>query len=188
MKKLILASNSPRRKDILSNEGYNFVIIPSLYDEKLSYNDPVKTAEKFALSKAKDVYERMTDKSEIVVLGADTVVYFNDEILGKPKDDKDAIKTLKKLSENKHIVITGFCCVTQNECIIGHEESEVTFNCLSESKINDYIKSGLYKGKAGSYGIQDGYDLVKNFTGDLNNIIGLPIEKLNPILKRLLQN
>ena len=90
---------------------------------------------------------------------------------------------LKSLSNNTHKVVTGYAIITQNGTVSGFSESEVTFNALSDKDIDEYVKSGKPLDKAGAYGIQDGYNLVKTFKGSLNNVIGLPIEQIAPILK-----
>lgn len=180
--KIILASNSPRRRELLSSFNIDFTVISSDFEEKVNTIDPVKTAEGFALGKAEDVFNKLTDKKDVLVLGADTVVYLDGEILGKPKNDKMAINMLKKLSGKTHTVVTGYALISKGQKIIGHDKTLVTFNDLSDALITEYIKSGLYLGKAGSYGIQDGFPLVKRYVGSLNNVIGLPTEKVIPLL------
>ncbi len=184
---LILASNSPRRKEILLNAGFSFKVISSDYEENSFCSDPYKTATTFAVNKANSVFNGLENKENIAVLGSDTVVYFNGKILGKPKDEVEAVDMLKTLSNKKHVVITGFAIITKDKTIVDYDESQVIFFDLDDEKINAYIKSGLYKGKAGAYGIQDtNYKLVKKHTGSLTNIIGLPIEKVEKELKKIL--
>ncbi len=182
--KLILASASPRRKEILQKEGYNFQIITSDYEEKSFTSNPIITAKTFAFEKAKDVFNKLEDKNAIV-LGADTVVYLKGEILGKPIDRQDAKRILKNLSGNKHKVITGYAIISKGKTIIGYDKSIVIFNKLTESQIESYLDSNLYVGKAGAYGIQDGeFNFVKRYKGSMNNIIGLPIEKIKKALRK----
>lgn len=180
--KLILASNSPRRKELLEKLGLRFSIISSNYKEVLFSNKPYDVAVEFALGKAKDVYNNLQNKSGVFVLGADTVVCLGDIILGKPIDENQAKLTLSSLSGRTHKVVTGYALLGDDFFDVGFECSEVTFNNLSENLINEYVKSGLYKGKAGSYGIQDGFPLVKCFSGSYDNIVGLPTEVLLPKL------
>ncbi len=176
-KKLILASASPRRKDLLSSFGFNFSVMVSDYEESADSNlSPKDLAVNFAKGKAKSVFEKLEDKSNAVVLGADTIVVLDDKVLGKPKNAEDAIKTLNALSGRTHSVITGYSIISSCGEINGFVESFVTFNRLTEELILDYVKSGKPLDKAGSYGIQDGYELVKEFIGSKNNVIGLPIE------------
>ena len=180
---LILASNSPRRRQILTEAGFDFTVIPSSVIEPENKDKaPDKYAEFLAELKATDVF----NKHGKVVLGADTIVYLGDIILGKPKDKLDAIRTLKLLSGKTHIVCTGFAIISENKKVISNEKTYVTFNKLSDKIINDYVNSGLCMDKAGSYGIQDGYPLVKEIKGDYQNVVGLPISKIKGILKELL--
>lgn len=179
---LILASNSPRRKDILSKHGFKFTVIKSGYSES-DGKDPVSTAVNNAKGKARDVFDGLKDKNEVAVLGADTVVFYDGEILGKPKDVNAAVSTLKKLSGKTHKVVTGYSVVTREKTISGYDVSAVTFNELSDDLIREYVKSGLATDKAGAYGIQDGFPIVKAYSGDLENIIGLPFKKIKDIIK-----
>ncbi len=184
---LILASNSPRRKELLSQGGYTFSVIKSDFEELLLTNDPITTAVSFAEGKAKDIYLKLEDKKDKIVFGADTVVFLNGKILGKPKSKSDAKRMLDELSGNTHKVITGFCLITNTNVICDYDVTDVTFNKLSEKQINEYILSGLYVGKAGSYGIQDGFNLVEKISGSLNNVIGLPTEKVFPLINKLIK-
>ena len=184
---LILASNSPRRKELLEKGGYKFTVIKSDFEELLSTNDPVETAVAFSKGKAKDVYFRLKETTGKVVLGSDTVVYLNGQILGKPCCEDQARQTLKALSGRTHSVITGFCVICNDKVYSDYDETFVTFNELTENVIDNYIASGLYVGKAGSYGIQDGHPLVEKISGSLNNVIGLPTEKVFPLIDRFLK-
>ena len=185
--KLILASNSPRRKKLLKKLGYKFDIMVSEYEENLFSLDPIETVTTFALGKAKDVFDSLVNKEQCIVLGADTVVYCENEILGKPKDDKDAFNIIKKLSGKTHKVITAFCLINTDKIITDYVTSNVEFYNLSDKQIHAYVKSGLYKGKAGGYGIQDKeFNLVKSYSGSLDNVIGLPTERLKDYLDNIL--
>ena len=185
MKKLILASNSPRRSELLKKFGFDFEIKVSDYEEDKAFSDPVLTAKTFAEGKAKSVFNKLNDLNT-VVLGADTVVFSDGKILGKASSRVQAFDMLKSLSGKTHQVITGYCVLGSEKPILDCEISLVTFNDLTDEQINEYLDSGLYKGKAGSYGIQDGYNLVKSCVGSVNNVIGLPIEKIAPILATVL--
>ena len=123
----------------------------------------------------------------MAVIGADTVVFEGGEILGKPKNEEEGVKMLKRLSGRTHSVVTGYAVITKDKIISGSVVTEVTFNNLSDELISEYIKSGLYKGKAGSYGIQDPFPLVKSYKGSLTNVIGLPIETIIPILEKIVK-
>ncbi len=180
---LILASNSPRRKELLNELGYKFTVIPSNIIERASLDNGVYSyVETLAYEKASDVF----CKHKNVVLGADTIVYHNQKILGKPKNYDDAIEMLKSLSNSTHEVITGYAILTENKKIIGHEVTKVTFNNLSLDDIKYYVDTYNPLDKAGSYGVQDGYPLAKNVSGSFTNVVGLPTEKISEILKELL--
>lgn len=185
---IILASNSPRRKQLLSDAGFNFEIRTSDYEESLFSSDPILTVKTFATGKANQVFNSLINKQNKVVIGADTIVFCDGKILGKPKDENEARQILKQLSNKTHSVATGFCIKKENQEIIDYDLTEVTFNNLTDKDIEKYIESGLYKGKAGAYGIQDKeYNLVKSYQGSLNNVIGFPTEKIIPILNRLIK-
>lgn len=186
MKKLILASASPRRKEIMTKNGYDFAVATSDKEEPITKGlSPEKFAVGYALTKASDVYSRSDKKA--VVLGADTVVAYGDEIFGKPKDAADAERILKIFSGKTHRVITGYAVLSDGFSETGYVETKVTFNELSDDLIKDYIKSGLCFGKAGAYGIQDGYPLVKSFDGDYDNVVGLPISVIKSTLEQALK-
>lgn len=186
MKRFILASASPRRKEILKNAGYKFEILKS--DKEIYSSDisPKDLAVKNALIKARDVFERIEDKSALV-LGADTVVELDGEIFGKPENAEDAIRTLKKLSGKTHLVITGYALVTGSSSESGYAVTEVTFNDLSDELICEYVREGSCMDKAGAYGIQDGYGLVKGYVGDYDNVVGLPISAIGKRIGELLK-
>ena len=181
--KLILASASPRRKEILTTNGYNFDVVVSDYEEKETVLSPKKLVEFFALKKAEQVCDSFLEEG-VVVLGADTVVVYKGEVLGKPKNEKDAVKTLKKLSGKTHKVITGYALIGSEKVFVGRVTSKVKFNKLTDEIINDYVATGSPLDKAGSYGIQDNFGIVKSYSGSLNNIIGLPIEEIEKQLKK----
>ena len=180
--KVILASNSPRRKQLLEDAGLTFSVIPSNFNE--GKNDgltPQQYCTLLAEGKAKSVY----NGNDCTVIGADTIVSINGEILGKPKNKQDAKKMLETLSGKKHLVITGYAVIINGKMISGYEETEVEFNQLSSSLISEYVESGLPLDKAGAYGIQDGFPLVKNIVGSYDNVVGLPVNKILKILKEI---
>lgn len=182
---IILASASPRRRELLSQAGVQFEVIPSLKDEVANGAlSPQEYASDLATFKAKDVAKSHSG----VVLGADTIVVYGGEILGKPKNREDAVNTLKKLSGNKHQVITGYCLIYGNnheKCKVGHVVTDVYFNVLTPEAIEDYVNTGLSMDKAGSYGVQDGYNIVNRVEGSLSNVIGLPVEEVLQALKEI---
>ena len=184
--KLILASNSPRRKDILKEFGYDFKVLASSFCEQDLAKHPVQTAKDNALGKATEVFNLLTDP-DALVLGADTVVYLDGEILGKPKDSAHAKFMLNQLSGRTHAVVTGYALIGKDIKVVDYDESLVTFNLLSDALIQEYVNTGLPLDKAGAYGIQNDYPLVKSLQGSKFNVIGLPIEKLKPLLDKYLK-
>ena len=184
--KLILASASPRRLELLKELGYPFSVCSSPFEEKDFSFDPVITATAFAKGKAQTVFNGLEDKEHSVVVGADTVVYLDGEILGKPENEQSAKQMLENLSNKTHTVITGYAVISNRRISFGFDQTLVTFNDLSTELIDSYIASGLYKGKAGSYGIQDNFPLVKEYKGSLNNVIGFPTEKIFPIISDIM--
>lgn len=186
MKKFILASASPRRKDILLKAGYSFNIITSDKENNDFTLLPEELAVKNATIKAMDVFKKVCDENA-VVLGADTVVALGKEVFGKPEDETDAERIIKRLSGKTHKVITGYAIVSGKGSEYGYEITEVEFNRLSDEKIKEYIKDGSCMDKAGAYGIQDGYGLVKGYKGDYNNVVGLPIDRIKGKLEEFLR-
>lgn len=184
---LILASKSPRRSQILKDFGYQFNTVTAPFKEVKFDLKPQETAKENALGKATATFNTLIDKENSVVLGSDTVVCLDGKILGKPKDSDDAINMLKALSNKTHQVVTGYAVITSSEKIVGCSISNVTFNALSPDLIKRYVENGSPLDKAGSYGIQDDFPLVKSYTGELNNIIGLPIEDVKKVLDKLLK-
>ncbi len=175
---LILASNSPRRRELLRELGYAFAVEPSDFPEK-SGLAPDEEALLNARGKAEDVFSR--HKGD-VVLGADTVVASEGEALGKPKDRADAERMLRRLSGKTHTVYTGVCVLSahgRRECVAA---TQVTFASLGEEVLFAYLESGLWQGKAGAYGIQDGYPLVERIEGSYTNVVGLPTEEVGTML------
>lgn len=186
MNKLILASGSPRRKEILAREGYSFDIIKSEKEDPFDkFCPPEKFSVRCAFSKAMDVYSR-ADKT-CVVLGADTVVSIDGVLLGKPQDREEAEKMLRTLSGREHTVTTGYVIFTEGFSETGSVTTKVLFENLSDETINAYLGSGLWQGKAGAYGIQDGFPLVKSYEGDYDNVVGLPIAEIGRTLSLLLK-
>ncbi len=178
--KIILASSSPRRADILKKHNIGFEIIPSPYVEDHSRTDfSYDFIENLAYNKAKAVVPLV--KKPSLIIGADTIVVLNGKILGKPSGYDGAFEMLKNLSGKTHHVVTAIAVVNSvdGKCKIKSTTSEVTFENLTDEQIKYYIDNFKPFDKAGSYGIQempDGY--IKSFTGDLENIIGMSSETL----------
>lgn len=174
---VILASASPRRKELLGYIVPRFEIIPADVDETLPEEIPAeKSAEFLAVKKAEHISEQYP---ESIVIGSDTVVIVDGEILGKPADEADAYRMLKKLSGKTHTVVTGVC-ISQGEKKKSFSEATlVEFYPLSEEEIRDYIATGDPMDKAGAYGIQgEGCVLIKGIEGDFFTVMGLPAARL----------
>ena len=175
--KIILASKSPRRKEILENAGYDIKIRTQNADETLPAGiSPEKAVQMLAEIKASAV-ERQSGET---VIGADTVVSVDGEILGKPRDENDAFLMLKKLSNREHEVFTGVCIITDKSKTVFSERSVVRFNKLSDEEILLYIKSGEPMDKAGAYAIQGkAGEFARVESGSFYNVMGFPIETFN---------
>ena len=179
---LILASGSPRRKEILENAGYKFEIITADADETLPEKISPEEAVKFLAELKGDAVKKDNGG---VVISADTVVAFGEKILGKPKSEEDAKGMLKMLSGNIHSVYTGVCVQDEEKKIIFAEKTDVKFYELSEKEIDNYVLTGEPMDKAGSYGIQGkGAVLVEKIDGDYLNVVGLPLARLSRVLKQ----
>lgn len=179
--KLILASKSPRRRELLSALGVEFEIIPAVGDEVVNESlSPKEIVMSIAKAKAYEIFNNHQDSA---VIGADTIVVLGNEILQKPADDNEEYSMLTKLSGKTHVVYTGYAFLSAQKQVFGADESLVTFNELSEETKQAYVKSGLGLDKAGGYGIQDGYGLVKETKGSYNNIVGFPTEIFERLLK-----
>ena len=186
---IILASASPRRKRLMEEEvSSSFAIVVPEIDESLSFLKYKRVS-----NIVKDIAKRkclkvVSTHPNDLVIAADTVVVINHQIIGKPKDQNDAFRMLKMLSNNKHFVYTGYAIKSGNTFINKVVKSTVYFNDLSDELINSYIASGSPMDKAGAYGYQDNQDfaLVKRINGSQSNVIGFPIEAIKEDLKKLI--
>ena len=174
----ILASNSPRRKEILNQIGINFKIIPSQVNEhsNLDYS-PNKFAEYWSIIKTQKVSKMFQNH---IIIGADTIVCINNKILGKPSNKKDSVKMLNKLSGSTHKVITGvsIACYKENIFKTFSETTKVIVKNISKDQINYYVNNFKTLDKAGSYGIQDFFSVwIEKINGCYYNVMGLPISK-----------
>lgn len=184
MVEIVLASTSPRRKELLNLIGLRFKVIASSVQENFEYKDnPEELVEKLALLKAQDVAKRV--KPRTLVIGADTVVWCGD-ILGKPRDEKEAFEMLRRLSGKTHFVFTGIAIVEANtgNLVVSHERTLVKFRDIEDSEINAYIDTKEPLDKAGAYGIQGrGAIFIERIEGCYFNVVGLPIAKLDKMLR-----
>lgn len=184
--RILLASSSPRRREILSMVGLPFRVVKTTVEENLSAS-PLETAIKNAENKVLSVkYEQ---KSNEIGLAADTIVVLDEKILGKPENENEAKEFLKQLSGRWHTVITGFSLLfPSGKLVRSYEESRVKFKRLSLSEIKWYISTGEPADKAGAYGIQGiGALFIEKIDGDFFNIMGLPISRIYDILSLELQ-
>lgn len=174
---IILASASPRRKELLGYITEKFECIPADIDETLPAGIPAEeSAEYLACMKASHIAR---NHAESVVIGCDTVVVYNGKVFGKPADEKEAEEMLKALSGKKHQVITGVCLCCKDSRYSFSETTEVEFFSLTDEEIKSYISTGSPMDKAGAYGIQDGALLpAKSISGDYFNVVGLPAGRL----------
>lgn len=181
-KKIILASKSPRRKELLSEMGITFDIYSKEIEEHLDPDvEPAHAVEKLAEEKAQAVFDECLDA---IVIGADTVVCVDHEILGKPKDREDARRMLEKLSGSTHQVIGGVALLSKEKRIVFSCVTTVHFYELSEEQILAYIDSNEPMDKAGAYGIQGlGKQFVEGIEGDYFNVVGLPVSRVLRALK-----
>lgn len=173
----ILASASPRRREILEAMGVSFTVEPANIDELKEPIFPIESyAARIAEKKANTIAKKHPEDS---VIGCDTIVTIDGEVLGKPKDREDAFSTLKKLSGREHKVITGVCLCRNDVIVTFSVETKVTFYKLTDDRINSYLDEDEWKDKAGGYAIQDkGADLVSKIDGDIYNVIGIPKSRL----------
>ena len=176
MKHIILASASPRRKEILELADLEFDVMPSDAQEITTKTAPNEVVMELASIKAKDIYKKSEKQSMIV--GADTVVAYQGQILGKPTDKADAKRMLTMLSGQTHEVYTGVCVIEDGKTKTFYEETKVTFYEISDEQIDRYIKTGEPMDKAGSYGIQGKAAVfIKGIEGDYYNVVGFPIAR-----------
>lgn len=185
-KKIILASASPRRRELLGGLISNFEVMTDSSEEVIAPDlTPEEAVKILAMQKAENVSARCGD--DVIVIGADTVVFIDGKILGKPSDEQEAVDMLKKLSGREHHVCTGIAVIDKklNKRICDFERTAVMFKPLTDGEIDRYIKTGEPMDKAGAYGIQNlGALFVEGIKGDYFNVVGLPLCKLTQILKR----
>ena len=181
--RIILASGSPRRRELLWNLGLDFTVIPSEVDESdHSGLAPAALAEELARSKAAEVAKR----EHGLIIGADTIVIIDGDVLGKPRDRDEAIRMLSLLAGRTHTVITGLAVedTESGRSVVAHEETKVTMRPLSLDQVSGYVRTGEPMDKAGAYAVQGvGSLLVERIQGDYFNVVGLPIARLGRILE-----
>lgn len=189
--KYILASASPRRRELLTQAGIDFEVYPSDTEEEITEEDPAAAVTELAFQKADDVYKKLVHSinGDFTVIGADTLVVYRGEILGKPQDENEAMDILSMLADRTHQVYTGVSLLSRQKGIYKtcnfYECTEVTFYPISREELKQYIATGDPMDKAGAYGIQGNFAIhIKKINGDYNNVVGLPIAKLYQELKK----
>lgn len=186
MRQLILASQSPRRKELLGRMGLDFEVVPSEFDERLDDSrSPQDVAMELALGKAREVADKYP---EAIVIGADTIVYYSGRQLGKPTDEADAVAMLSALSGHSHEVCTGVTVLCRAARIenVAVDTAHVRMRKVAQSEIEAYVAAGEPMDKAGGYGIQAGGKfLVESVDGNVDTIIGLPTKLLADMLHEI---
>lgn len=188
---IILASASPRRAQLLSQAGFEFSVRAPDAEEVTTAVTPEQMVEELAYRKANDIYEKTKGEykgKDYMIIGADTIVFYDGEVLGKPVDESEAFDMLKLLSDRTHRVYTGIAVIVkrnkEKQTFLTHEKTDVTFYPINDDEIKAYIATKDPLDKAGAYGIQGPFAIhVKEIRGDYNNVVGLPIAKLYQTLK-----
>lgn len=190
---IILASGSPRRRELLTQAGIPFTVVKSDCDETSLLEEPSAYAEELSLRKAEDVFSKLgTDYADsYVILAADTIVSYGGEILGKPQDEAEALDMLGLLNDRTHQVYTGVTLFQiqsgDRTAVTFSERTDVTFYPMSRIEMKNYIATGDPLDKAGAYGIQGPCAIhIKEIKGDYNNVVGLPLSRVYQELKKLL--
>lgn len=184
-RRIVLASGSPRRSELLAQVGMKFDIVVSNIEEVITKTLPNEVVCELSAQKAQAVYDSIEDKENLLVIGADTVVSADNIILGKPKDDDDAFNMIKMLQGSEHSVFTGVTLIIDGECHTFAEETKVRVYPMTDEEIRSYVKSKEPEDKAGAYGIQGLFAAyVKGIDGDYNNVVGLPVGGICSYLRR----
>lgn len=188
-KSILLASASPRRQELIAVLGIPFAVAPSHVDETVPDGwGPDQTVSELALRKARHVYESLDSKTNAIVVGSDTVVVRDEDILGKPGDEREALQMILSLQSRSHRVYTGVACidVITGQTLVQFRSTEVVMKPLSLEEAKAYVRSGEGLDKAGAYGIQGlGASLVTAIDGDYFNVVGLPLSLLADMLAEL---
>lgn len=190
-KKIVLASASPRRKELMQQAGYEFDIQVSHKEETYISETPEEIVKELALMKATDVAGQ-NERKDFIVIGADTVVSYRGTILGKPKSKEDAFRMIQSFQGDRHQVYTGVAILNYDadgkEYITNYAvKTDVYVNAMTEEEIWKYIESDNVMDKAGSYGIQSGFAIhIEKIEGDYFNVVGLPISSIYEVLKKII--
>lgn len=206
--RVILASASPRRKELLGNIYSEFEVIPSTVEENIEFTNVEDYVKELAYIKAMDVFEMIkssananaSEENELLVIGADTIVYNDGKVLGKPKDEEDAKKMIRSLAGKKHQVYTGVCLISNVDAGVDsasrigdlliqkfYSKTDVYVDDITDREIADYVSTGDPLDKAGSYGIQGVFSKhIRKIDGDYFNVVGLPVNEIYRHLDGLL--
>lgn len=183
--KIILASASPRRQELLSQIGLSFLVCPSHKEERVTQTQPEQIVQELSRQKAEDIFEQKKGAEALLVIGADTIVACGGQIMGKPADRADACRMLAMLQGRSHQVYTGVTVICRRAADVAAEEftfyecTEVDFFPMSEEEIEAYVATGEPMDKAGAYGIQGRCAAhIRGIRGDYNNVVGLPVGRL----------
>ena len=185
LKKITLASASPRRKKLLCDAGFSVRVLPSKVKEKDTYGRPSSLAMHNALLKARDISSKI---NQGLILAADTVIYFRGKIIGKPRSRKEAFQILSRLQGKKHWVYTGVCLIfmPKKQQVCFYDKSAVFFKKMTLDEIRNYHRLVNPMDKAGAYAIQEHNKIIlRKYEGSFSNIMGLPVEKLNKQIKKV---
>ena len=187
MPKIILASQSPRRRELLTSMGLEFdIIVPNVCEDLIDGLSPAEFAAELSRRKLNEVLESLEVVDDAVIIAADTVVTIDGKILGKPANEVEAFEMLKMLSGRRHSVITGLSVAIGAKVVTDFCETKVKFRDLTDGEIREYIKTGELFDKAGAYGIQGAAkDFVETYDGSYDNVVGLPTEMLREIMNDL---
>ncbi len=187
--KIILASKSPRRQELLRQVGIPFETIPSKTEEIMPKAEPQQIVEELSRQKAREVFAGQNAEKELLVIGADTIVVSGGRIMGKPSDEKEAFLMLRELQAHTHSVFTGVTLAFRTDKekeMVFHEETKVTFFPMTDAEIKNYISTGEPMDKAGAYGIQGkAAAFIEKIEGDYNNVVGLPVGRICQLLKTI---
>lgn len=193
MKNIILASASPRRREILGQVGVEFQVIPSNREEIITKSKPIEIVRELATMKSHEVYEQTQEP--VIVIGADTIVVHNNEIMGKPKEEEDAKRMLRGIQDNTHEVYTGVSILIRDydmnnqlmEKELSFEEAtKVSIYPMNEDDIEAYVATKEPMDKAGAYAIQGEFAIyVKKIDGDYYNVVGLPVARIFQELRKI---
>lgn len=185
---LILASASPRRKELLEKIGLPFTVQPAMGEERITQKSPAAVVMELSRQKAEEIAAAQTE--DCIIIGADTVVARGDKIMGKPKDAADAKQMLRSIADDCHQVYTGVTLIRTGahpQSVTFQEKTDVFLYPISDAELDAYIASGDPMDKAGAYGIQGDFAIyVKRIAGDYYNVVGLPIGRVYQELKRML--